>query len=407
MGTSAPGRYARIITLLFTAVIAVTYAFGVYLFPLLLPDMKNVLDFGYAEAGSIAGLRQIAFLLTAMLSGAATVRFGAGTVILMSVVVCGLALSSLAMSPNLWAMAVLLIVLNACAASAWIPMVSLITKVVDYRHQGKSVGLIASGTNFGLCLNGLMVPVLMSAWGWRSVWLTTGSFTVLLAFLLWATLARASLLDGPPKKKREEPRARNWREVAAPRYLFVYSLSFLGGLAGVASANYMSAYIRTDLHLSISIAGQIWLLMGIAGATAGIAFGAIGDKLGLRAALLGATALLGVSAVLVAIGKTEVILLIAGACFGGSFFPIFGLLPTYVGKTSEPALTAIICSAVECALGLGGAVGSFLGGLAPHAFGSFRPVYLAAAIIAALMIGLIFMLPGEREATYPNALAGA
>jgi MFS family permease len=147
----------------------------------------------------------------------------------------------------------------------------------------------------------------------------------------------------------------------------------------------MSAYICTDLHLSISIAGQVWLAMAIAGATAGTAFGAIGDKLGLRAALLGAAALLGVSTVLVAIGKTEIVLLIAGACFGGSFFPILGLLSTYVGKSSEPALTAIICSAVECTLGLGGAVGSFLGGLAPHVFGSFRPVYLAAAMIAAFM----------------------
>jgi predicted MFS family arabinose efflux permease len=400
MGTSAPARRAWAITLLFTAVIAVTYAFGVYLFPLLLPDMKSALGFGYAEAGSIAGLRQIAFLLTAMLSGAATVRLGAGTVILGSVVVCGVALCGLAMSPNLWTVAVLLIVMNACAASAWIPMVSLITKVVDYRHQGKSVGLIASGTNFGLCLNGLMVPVLMSEWGWRSVWLATGGLTVLLAVPLWAVLARASLMKGPLRQKSEEPPARNWRGVAVPRYLFVYILSFLGGLAGVASANYMSAYIRSDLHLSIVIAGQVWLVMGVAGATAGIAFGAVGDKLGLRAALLGAATLLGSSAVLIAMGRTEGILLIAGACFGGSFFPIFGLLPTYVGKTSEPGFTAIICSVVECALGLGGAVGSFLGGLAPHVFGSFRPVYLSAAIVAALMIGVISKLPGEREVTY-------
>jgi predicted MFS family arabinose efflux permease len=395
--TPASARRAWTITASFTAVIAATYAFGVYLFPLLLPDMKGSLGFSYADAGAIAALRQVAFLVTALLSATATLRFGAGAVILGSVVTCGLALSGLAMPGSLWATRILLIVLNACAASAWIPMVSLITQIVDYRHQGKAVGLIASGTNYGLCINGLIVPGILSMWGWRSVWLVAGGLTLLLACSLWLTLARASLIYGAPKPLKTETVGRSGWRVVARAYLVVYSLAFLGGLAGVSSANYLSAYLRANLHLSVAIAGQAWLAMGIGGATGGVVFGAIGDRFGLRSALAIASGLLATSAILAAMGKTSAALVSAGFCFGGSFFSIFGLLPAYVGKTSESSLTPVICSLVECALGIGGALGSFVGGLAPQVFGSFRPVYISAGAVAGFMIWLSFMLPAESR----------
>ena len=182
-------------TVLFTAVIAAAYAFGVYLFPSLIPDMRRSLGFGYAEAGGIAAARQVAFLATALASAAAVRRFGAGLVIFGSMLLCGLALCGVGAAPGTWVAAVLLVMLNACAASAWIPMVSLVARVVAFQHQGNAVGLIASGTNYGRCLNGLLVPALLPAFGWRSVWLAAGGITLLVCGLLWWALDRASLLS--------------------------------------------------------------------------------------------------------------------------------------------------------------------------------------------------------------------
>jgi len=90
------------VTILFTAVIAATYAFGVYLFPPLMPDMRQSLGFGYAEAGGIAASRQIGFLVTALFSAVAVLRFGAGSVILGSVLLCGLALCGIGAAATTW-----------------------------------------------------------------------------------------------------------------------------------------------------------------------------------------------------------------------------------------------------------------------------------------------------------------
>lgn len=389
------GSLAWVVTLLFTGVIAATYAFGVYLFPSLIPDMRQSLGLSYVEVGQIAGARQVAFLMMALASAAAVLRFGAGTVILGSVLLCGVTLCGLGLVNNASTAAGLLVVLNACAASAWIPMVSLVARVVSYQHQGKAIGLIASGTNYGLCLNGILVPALLAAFGWRSVWLAAGILTLVLSGLVWWALARASLLTGATSGPIRS--AVRWRVAVERRYLVVFGLAFLGGLAGVPFANYLSAYLRDDLHLSIGIAGECWFATGLAGALGGVLFGSIGDKAGLRVALVVATSLLSASATITAFERTAAPLVFAAGCFGASFFSIFGLLPAYVGKTTASDMTPAICGLVECSLGFGGALGSFLGGLSPQLLGSFRPLYVSAGLCSGLMICLAACLPTERR----------
>ena len=386
--------FAWRITGLFTAVIAATYAFGVYVFPSLIPDMRRDLSLSYAEIGQIAGARQVAFLLTALGSAAAVLRFGAGAVILGSVLLCGMALCGLSMVGSGWMAACLLVVLNACAASAWIPMVSLVSNVVSYQHQGKAIGLIASGTNYGLCLNGILVPLMLAAFGWRSVWLAAGGLTLLLSGVVWRTLIQASLLS--TTKFSLIKSTIHWRFAPRHQYSTLFGIAFLGGLVGVPFANYLSTYLRADLKFSAEFAGECWLTMGLAGTFGGVFFGFIGDKAGLRVALALAASLLATAATIVTAGRSAAPLVFAAGCFGASFFSIFGILPAYVGKTSDPDLTPTICGMVECSLGLGGALGSFLGGLSPELLGSFRPLYVGAGLISAVVVVLACYLPPEK-----------
>ena len=392
-------KLAWSVTFLFTAVIAAAYAFGVYLFPALLPDMRRSLGFDYADAGMIAALRQSSFLLTALASAFMVARLGAGRVVLGSLCLCGVTLCGVGASPTIWTATVGLIVLNGCAASAWIPMVSIVSQVIDIQHRGKAIGLIASGTNLGLCVNGLAVPPILAMFGWRVVWVASGGLTLLLCGLLWWVLARARHLSLPPASP--DPRRQSWRLATRTPYLLVYGLAGLGGLAGVPFANYYSAYLRDGLHLSADVSGAGWFLMGIAGAAGGVLFGASGDRAGLRVALALTTTLFSIAAFIVATTTTKLLLVFGAGCFGASFFTIFGLIPAYVAKTTWAELAPTICGLVECSLGVGGALGSFLGGISPHMFGSFRPVFLMSGVLAATMTVMVALLPPESRISIP------
>jgi len=393
MSDQTDDSFALRVTIVFSAVTAAAYGFGVYLFASLLPDMRQGLGLGYTAIGEIGAARQVAFLAMALASPAAVRRLGGGGVILGSMLVCGAALCGLAMTHVRWVAIGFLVTLNACAASAWIPMVALVTKVVALRQQGKAVGLIASGTNFGLCANAVLVPALLPSFGWRSVWSAAGCLTLSLCLCLCWTLRNPALrASGRLGAHNEKP---TWRHAMGSRYVTVYALACLGGLAGVPFANYVFAYIRSDLRLTVAVAGEVGLAMGLSGAIGGVLLGALGDKVGLRAALAAATAILATSGLIVAIGTTGAALMIGASGFGVSFFSIFGLLPAYVGKTADERITPTICGLVECALGLGGSAGNALGGITPQLTGSFRLVFFCTALLGLVMLALTRVLQSE------------
>jgi MFS family permease len=401
------------LTLLLSAVIAATYGFGVYLFPVVLPEMKQEIGFGYAQAGFITAARQLANVAMALLSGLAAARFGAARVVLAATALSAVGLGCLAFADRTWLMGGVLIMLNACAAATWVPMMALIAPLIDERHQAKAIGVIGSGTNYGVLLNGLMVPALLASWGWRSVWLVSAVLTAVLSGVIVLMFARL----GQPQTRVQTARSRErfaLRRMFSRRWLLVYAIALLSGFAGVPFITYLSAYAHDDLHLGLDVTAHAWALVGLVGVVSGLTLGMIGDmrdtrrdtrsqagraqRDGMRTALVSAGVLL-LCASLIAVSRPGVYaLMIAAVAFGFSFFPIFGLLHAYVGKTSEPATAAIVCGICEAAFGVGGASGNVLGGLCKTVSGSFQPVYGFAAAASIVLVGLTFLVPGVQRA---------
>jgi MFS family permease len=406
-------------TLLLSAVIGATYGFGVYLFPVVLPEMKRAIGFDYMQAGFIAGARQLANVAVALLSGFAAARFGAARVVLIATLLSCAGLGCLAFANQVWVMGGVLIALNACAAATWVPMMVLIAPLIDERHQAKAIGVISGGTNYGILLNGLIVPALLSSWGWRSVWLVSALLTGALSATLFSVFARLDLLKtglAPRRHTQRQQDAASGRQMLTRPYLLVYAIALLCGFAGVPFITYFSAYSHDDLHLGVAITAHAWALVGLVGAVSGLALGVIGDmsnghapvsqpqRDGMRTALVSAGVLLFCASLIAASHPNSYALVVAAIAFGFSFFPIFGLLHAYVGKTSPPALAAIVCGICEAAFGIGGATGNILGGLCKTASGSFLPIYWFATAASIMLVGLTLLVPGVRAKPYSEAI---
>src|SRR5471030_1549524 len=403
------------VTLLLTAVIAATYGFGVYLFPVVLPQMKHDIGFNYAQAGYITAARQLANIAMALLSGLAAARFGAVRVMLVATVLSAMDLAGLAFAHNTWMMGFALVTLNACAAATWVPMMALIAPLIDERHRAKAIGVIGSGTNFGVLLNGLMVPALLASWGWRSVWIVSAVLTAVLSgtiVLVFARLGRPSATQShvtPPHQTQRPSEHLGLRRMLARHFLLVYAIALLCGFAGVPFITYLSAYSHDDLHLGLDVTAHAWALVGLVGVVSGLVLGMIADmhgtpdrngrtqRDGMRTALVSAGVLL-LCASLIAASRPGAYALMVAVALGFSFFPIFGLLHAYVGKTSAPALAAIVCGICEAAFGVGGALGNVMGGLCKALFGSFQPVYGLASAASIILVGLAFLIPNARRA---------
>nr|GFD52474.1 hypothetical protein [Tanacetum cinerariifolium] len=87
----------------------------------------------------------------------------------------------------------LLTVLAGTAATVFVPMVDVISRTVAYKSRGMAMGLVSSGTSYGVFINSLLVPLYAPQGEWRMVWWIVGLITVAMAVGVMVAFKRARL----------------------------------------------------------------------------------------------------------------------------------------------------------------------------------------------------------------------
>lgn len=376
------------LTILLTSFIAATYAFGVYLFSTLLPEMRVALFLSYAEIGWITGVAQIGFLAGAFISARLVRVMGVVRLILTSVFACCACLGLMPLVANAFHIAVLMVMTGCAAATVWVPMVAVVQDGIPVRHQGKVLGLISSGTAYGLFFNGLSTPMLLPIGGWRSVWIFSAAVTFLL--LVWGLLrlqVRQKIATAEDADQNRVSGDFGWAAaVRDPLAITVVLLMFLNGIACMPTMNYLVAYLREEIGYSVQSAGWVWSTIGFVGMFGGFAMGALADRITVARSLNLTYLLLGISTMLFLHHASIWEVLIGAGLFGLSFNAIFGLVPAFVSLSFNASKATAVFAASNVTLGLGSMLGNLLGGLLREQQQSFVPVYVGALAIDFLLI---------------------
>jgi predicted MFS family arabinose efflux permease len=408
-------RVNAAIVMLLTSLVAATYGFGIYLFAQLVPDMRVTLGFDFSYVGAITASGQFGFLVCALLAAWLTPKVGGGWVIFGSGVVCGIALLLIPLSDNIIVIGALLTVLAGTAATVFVPMVDVISRVVAYRYRGMAMGLVSSGTSYGVFINSLLVPIFAPQGEWRTVWWLVGLLTVGMAAVVFWIFKTGGLF-----RKELHPAADSATvQVTLPRVrlfgrksewmrrwvLTVWAMNFLIGFSTFPFQNYLSSYLRTELGFGVEYTAQIWAAIGFVGMFAGLAVGWLSDKIGLRTAMLLVYVCVVLAALIFVFYPSGYWPLVAGGLFSTAFYPIFGLIPAYVSKlASSTAMAVAIFGIANVMQGTGGMLGNYGAGLLASHHGTFSGVYGAIGIVGVILIVLTIMLPTESQSTAPFAL---
>lgn len=406
---------AVIITALLTAFVAATYGFGIYLFAQLVTDMRQDLSFGFTAVGTITALGQLGFLVGAAGGAWAAARVGGAIVVIGSVATTGGCLLLVGLADNVVLLAVLLTLMGAMAASVYVPMVELVSGVIAYRHRGMVLGLVSSGTSFGVLINSLLVPVFVAHDNWRGVWYVVGGLTVTVTLAATTAFWRYGLFsgstgpanvtsddrpdpDGPPVTSQRGPS----RRILVPWVMIILAITFLNGLASGPFQNYLSSYLREERGFSVGYAATIWGVIGVIGMVSGFAVGWLSDRTGVRAALVFSYTCFFIAALLLVVAPVGWVPLASGILFAVAFYPVFGLVPAYVSKTAAGATATTIFGLANVTQGLGGMSGNYLAGILKNATGGFVWIYIAIAASTVVLGTLSLALP--REGSPPVAV---
>ena len=188
-------------TVLFTAFIGAVYGFGMYLFPAIVESIRRDIDFSYSTLGLISGAVQTGFLVSSALAGFLTIWFGAINLILFSIILGAFALGGLALAGNVHTLGALLLILGACASLVWVPMVEVSREIISPRNRGKALGLMSSGTSYGVFINSVLLATVLPVYGWRALWVVTCSIMAILAIYSLFRLAPIRNDHNGPSKR--------------------------------------------------------------------------------------------------------------------------------------------------------------------------------------------------------------
>lgn len=398
------------IVVLFTAFIATAYGFGIYLFPALVESIRRDLDFSYATLGLITGLVQAGFLVSSALAGLLTLRFGAIPLILGSILACAIALAGLAFAQSILVLAGLLIVLGAAASLIWVPMVEVSRLIIEPRHRGKALGLMSSGTSYGVFINSLLLASVLPVLEWRALWMITAGVAGALAIYAFIRLAPLSRAARTEASTAGAPRTGFWARAAAlPKGLvgLILFMMFLNGFSCMPFQTYLSAYLIGEMGVADTRAASAWGLIGLVGMGSGVLMGAVADRITIRRGLIVTYVVLSIAvAALLTVSVGDIadpsvqlgLVTLASVAFGLSFYAIYGLVPAYISHRFGDGTAALVFAFGNVAAGLGGMAGNLAGGFGKDLLGSFDVIYAVILVAALASVVIAAVLPSEVEA---------
>lgn len=377
------------VVLLCTLIIVATFGFGLYLFSALANDMRLELGFSYSSIGVMTGMAQLGFLAGAVLSSVAVPRLGEAAVVVGAGAVTSASLILMSQAEQIWLVGLLLVVLAMMAALAWTPMVALIGQYIPPEHQAKSMGLIGSGTSYGIFINGLLLPLLLDDYGWRTVWLAVGAGSLLVVILAGLVL----VTGGHCRNEQAMPSLREqWPALMAVRPWSLLLAVFFAGIGFIAFMNFIPVYTLDQRQLGVDVAGVLLMIIGSVGMFAGILCGALGDRVGIKPVILSMALALFAAAVMVAVELPVTALYVAAGMFGCAYVGYFALVPAYIGKHYPATLVTSLFAGANLAMAIGATFGNFLGGWSRDLSGSFVMLFVGVAVTALCVLLLSLRL---------------
>lgn len=378
-------------SIVFTACNASSHGFSIFLYSALLPRIREAFNLDYSQAALIAAMLQVAYMTASLLSGIAAAALGARRLVALSISACPILLALAVASEQVWAFAVCLALVSACAVTNWNALTALAAEIIPSTHRSRVLGLASSGAAFAICINGALIAALGNIDIQQFWWICAGiTLTVALAtVVVLASLpkpARAQAGIAPSLQRQAWQWLDLCRSHSVARHILMLS-AFIGAVSG-PFLNFLSAFASAHLGADAASVGALWLLIGASGAAGGLMLGWLADRWGTLRIMGISMAAFGIALVAMMWRHDLPTTWLCAGLFALFYFPVWGLMAAYVSQRLDALQSLQVVSLSMVGYGLGSALANSACGALLQASDSFTLVHgwIAAWLLASLCL---------------------
>ncbi|NLO05256.1 MAG: YbfB/YjiJ family MFS transporter [candidate division WS1 bacterium] len=399
-------HYGWIVLGMGTLVVFAALGLARFGYSMVLPPMQAGLALDNTQAGALATVNLIGYLVLSALGGAAASRFGPRAVIVtgLAVAASGMVLTGLAQ--------------GFAGAAAWrgvtglgsgasnVPVMGLMAAWFAPRRRGLASGVAVAGSSIALIALGPSVPAILAQYGdtgWRACWFIFAAATLLLAILALLLLRNSPTAVGLRPVGATEEATDASAASAAPAWGLVYrrrAVWHLGlvyvafGFAYVIYITFFVKYLVGEAGYSQAEAGRLFMTMGWFSLLCGLIWGSVSDAIGRRGAMAIVYVIQAVSFALFGFDSGATGITISAILFGLTAWSIPAIVAAGCGDICGSRLAPAALGFVTLFFGIGQAAGPVAAGAIADATGSLQPAMLLAAGVSILgVLGSITLRP--------------
>ncbi|NYZ16001.1 YbfB/YjiJ family MFS transporter [Azospirillum sp. RWY-5-1] len=375
------------IRVLLGGLLALTIAMGIgrFAFTPILPYMQAEAGLGVGEAGLIASINFLGYLLGAVVTGLVPQGAPRTWAFRVSLVASVSSTAGMGLTTDLVAWSVLRFVSGVASAGMFVLGIAMTLDALARAGRENRAGWLYSGVGIGIAGSGLFVALSGGVLDWSGKWLALGLICAVLAPVSWSAMTDQ---PRPAAKAADTPAGGGW--LSAP-LLLLTAAYFLEGAGYIVTGTFLVAILK-GMPDTAALGGIAWMVTGLAAAVSPALWAWTGRRLGLWRALMLAHTVQAVGILLPLAGLGVAGGLLSAALYGGTFVGIVGLA-FGLGRQLSGGASARIIGALTTAYSVGQVLGPLPAGLAVEATGSYGVALAGAA--GAVMLGTLLLALGS------------
>lgn len=386
-------HYSWVVLAISTLVVFGALGLSRFGYSIILPSMQAGLKMDNTEAGVLATVNLVGYLLLSVLGGALAARYGPRAVITAGLFLAGGGMLLTSMANGLPSAALWRTITGFGSGASNVPVMGLLASWFAVRRRGLATGIAVSGSSIGLIIAGPLVPRIVTSYGdsgWRVSWQLFGGTTIFLAVLGWL------LLRNHPSEKGLSPfggdeensvsptiRPIQWGRVYRSATAWHLGLVYTAfGFAYIIYLTFFTKYLIAEGSYSQERAGSLFMTMGWFSLLCGLIWGPISDVIGRKRALLAVYLIHAVSFSMFALWPAPPGFTISAVLFGLTAWSIPAIMAATCGDLFGPRLAPAVLGFITLFFGIGQAIGPSVAGAMADAAGTFLPTFLLASAVS-------------------------